>query len=60
MQSSPGEVVKKLREHGYEHGDSENRYNFIYVDDGEGGERLVAVDLEWAERTARDSPSAVR
>lgn len=52
--------MKKLREHGYEHGDSENRYNFIYVDDGEGGERLVAVDLEWAERTARDSPSAVR
>jgi len=34
-----------LREHGFEHLDAA-RGNVIYIPDGQGGERLVAMDLE--------------
>lgn len=52
-------VLEGLREYGFLHHDSDDIRNFIYIDDEEGGERLVAIDLESIE-PYRSSPSSIQ
>lgn len=52
-------LLENLRQCGYVHGDSEDLRNFIYIDNGECEERLVAIDLECME-PFQPSPSSTQ
>ncbi len=49
-------VLEGLRERGYSHTDSDDLRNFVYIDNGCGGDRLVAIDLESIEPDQLLSP----